>query len=85
VRCLALQPIDANLTTPTHDEAIAGGEVGAGGSSDTAFVVDPLGTMGSTAFAGEGFNSDIAGVFGDALNATATTANNVIDILPSLF
>jgi len=73
-----------NLTTPTYDVAVAGSEIGPSGSSDTAFVIDPLGTVGSTAFAGEGFNSDLAGVFGDALNATATTANNVIDILPSL-
>jgi hypothetical protein len=73
-----------NLTTPTHDEAIAGGEVGGGGSSDTAFVVDPVGTVGSTAFAGEGFNSDLAGVFGDALHAFANTANTLVDILPSL-
>jgi hypothetical protein len=74
-----------NLTTPTDDYAIAGSESGAGGSSDTAFVLDPSGTVGSSAIAGEGFNSDLAGVFGDALHATATTANNVIDILPSLF
>jgi hypothetical protein len=75
-----------NSTTATTDttEAIAGSQDGAGGSSDTAFVVDPFGTLGSSAFAGDGFNSDVAGVFGDALNATAITANNVIDILPSL-
>ncbi len=76
-----------NNTTPTTNpiEAIAGGGgTELGGSSDTAFVLDPSGTVGSTAFAGDGFNSDLAGVFGDALNATANTANNVVDILPSL-
>jgi hypothetical protein len=74
-----------NSTTPTTNitEALAGSGSGVGGSSDTAFVVDPLGTVGSTAFAGDGFNSDLAGVFGDALNATAITANNLVDILPT--
>jgi hypothetical protein len=77
-----------NLTTPVTglDEANAGGDGinPDGGSSDTAFVIDPFGTVGSTATAGLGFNSDLAGVFGDGLNATATTANNLVDILPSL-
>jgi hypothetical protein len=77
-----------NNTTPTTDttEAIAGGGPFAdvGGSSDTAFVVDPLGTLGSTATAGLGNNFDLAGVFGDDLNATATGANFLVDILPSL-
>jgi hypothetical protein len=73
-----------NVTTPTQDLAIAGSGSGAGGSSDTAFVLDPSGTVGSSAIAGEGFNSDLAGVFGDALHASATTASNLVDILPSL-
>ena len=73
-----------NVTTPTQDLAIAGSSTGTGGSSDTAFIFDPVGTVGSSAIAGEGFNSDIAGVFGDALHATATTASNLVDILPSL-
>jgi hypothetical protein len=75
-----------NVTTPTTtlDFAVAGGESGAGGSSDTAFIFDPVGTVGSTAVAGEGFNSDLAGVFGDGLNASATGANYLVDILPSL-
>jgi hypothetical protein len=75
-----------NVNTPTLDEAVAGsgGVPFVGGSSDTAFVVDPLGTVGSTAFAGHGFNFDLAGVFGDNLNAVANTANNLVDILPSL-
>jgi hypothetical protein len=71
-----------NLTTPTTP-----GDAGfaVGGSNDTAFVVDPLGTVGSTAVAGNpGFNFDLAGVFGDALQATANTAGNLVDILPSL-
>jgi hypothetical protein len=68
-----------NVTTPTSDEADA-----VGGSSDAAFVVAPVGTVFSTAFAGFGFNSDLAGVFGDALHASATTANFMVDILPSL-
>jgi hypothetical protein len=53
-------------------------------SNDTAIVVDPTGTEGSTAFAGEG-NFDLAAAFGDMLHASATELNNVIDILPSLF
>ena len=73
-----------NLTTPTEDFAVAGSETGVGGSNDTAFVVDPLGTVGSGAVAGEGFNFDLAGAFGDAHDATATTANFLVDILPSL-
>jgi hypothetical protein len=74
-----------NVNTPTDAEAFAGsGADFLGGSSDTAFVVDPLGTVGSLALAGDGFNSDLAGVFGDDLNAAATGANFVVDILPSL-
>jgi hypothetical protein len=73
-----------NLTTPTQDLAIAGSSTGTAGSSDTAFIFDPVGTVGSSAIAGEGFNSDLAGVFGDALHASATTASNLVDILPSL-
>jgi hypothetical protein len=74
-----------NVNTPTDDYALAGSYLnGAGGSNDTAFVIDPSGTMGSGALAGDGFNSDLAGVFGDAHDATATGANFVVDILPSL-
>jgi hypothetical protein len=74
-----------NVNTPTDAEAFAGsGSDFLGGSSDTAFVVDPLGTVGSLALAGDGFNSDLAGVFGDDLNAAATGANFLVDILPSL-
>ncbi|WP_428341324.1 hypothetical protein [Mycobacterium sp.] len=81
-----------NLSAPTTGltEAIAGGQPGIfgggiGGSSDNAFVIDPLGTVGSTATAGLGNNFDLAGVFGDALHATATSGSNVIDLLPTLF
>jgi hypothetical protein len=72
-----------NNTTPTIPvEAVAGGGVLAlGGSNDTAFVDDPSGTLGSTADAGFGFNSDLAAVFGDGFNATATGADNLFDIL----
>jgi hypothetical protein len=57
-----------NLTAPTTDltAAIAGY-----GSSDYAFVFDPLGTVGSSAHAEGTFglinNVDLAGVFGDML------------------
>lgn len=73
-----------NLSAPTSSltEALAGFQ----GSSDTnAFVFDPFGAVGSTADAGFGYNSDLAGVFGDALNATATTGSNLVDILPPSF
>jgi hypothetical protein len=76
-----------NLSAPTTNltEAVAGSTgLGLGGSSDTAFVIDPLGTLGSTALAGDGFNFDLAGAVGDSLNATAITASNLVDILPSL-
>jgi hypothetical protein len=73
----------ALTTNPT--EASAGGAATAlGGSTDVAFVADPSGIVGSTADAGLGYNFDLAGVFGDALNATATSANFMVDILPSL-
>jgi hypothetical protein len=77
-----------NLSTPTTNfaEAIAGGGLtGLGGSDDSAFVVDPFGTLGSDATAGLGNNFDLAGVSADNLHATATGANFVVDILPSLF
>jgi hypothetical protein len=74
-----------NVTTPTEDTADAGSFfVPFGGSNDTAFVVDPVGTLGSSAGAGDGFNFDLAGVFGDDLNALANTANDLVTILPSL-
>jgi hypothetical protein len=72
--------------TPTSSvvDAVAGGH-GLGGSNDLASVIDPLGTVGSTALAGAGFNSDIAAAFGDNLDAAAMTASNLVDILPTLF
>jgi hypothetical protein len=74
-----------NLNTPTNDIADAGTVTSfIGGSNDTAFVIDPLGTLGSAAVAGDGFNFDLAGALGDSWNATAITASNLVDILPSL-
>ena len=75
-----------NLSTPINAVAVAGGGgLGLGGSGDSAFVVDPFGTLGSSAVAGLGNNFDLAGALGDHLTATATGANFVVDILPSLF
>jgi hypothetical protein len=71
-----------NNTTPTSTEAIAGGGLSdLGGSNDFASVSDPSGTVGSTADAGLGFNSDLAAAFGDAFNAIATGGENLFDIL----
>jgi hypothetical protein len=50
-------------------------------SNDIAAVLDPLGTMGSEAFAGVG-NSDLAAVFGDGLTASVTEVSNMVDIAP---
>jgi hypothetical protein len=52
-------------------------------SDDIAAVIDPSGTAGSTAYAGEG-NFDFAAAFGDMLHADATEFNFLVDILPSL-
>jgi hypothetical protein len=52
-------------------------------SNDVAWVFDPFGTVGSSAFAGVG-NSDLAAVFGDMLTANAYGANDLVTILPSL-
>jgi hypothetical protein len=78
-----------NLTTPgASTEALAGISSGASGSGDTAFVIDPLASAGSFADAGGTSAApgdfDLAGTFGDALHATATGANYLFDILPSL-
>ena len=51
-------------------------------SNDIAFVFDPLGTLGSTALAGDG-NFDLAGVLADNLTATAV-GNFMVEILPLL-
>ena len=66
-------------------KAIAGGYFGVEtpSSNDVALVFDPAGTVGSTATAGDG-NFDLAAAFGDALQAVATEANDLITILPSL-
>jgi hypothetical protein len=76
-----------NLSTTTTGfiEAHAGGVGLVGGSDDSAFVVDPFGTLGSTADAGFGNNFDLAGALADNLAATATGSNFFVDILPSLF
>jgi hypothetical protein len=52
-------------------------------SDDIAAVIDPFGTVGSTAYAGEG-NFDLAAAFGDILDADATEFNFLVDIPPSL-
>jgi hypothetical protein len=52
-------------------------------SNDVAWVLDPFGTVGSTALAGDG-NADLAGVFGDNLAASAL-GNFMFDIVSALF
>jgi hypothetical protein len=52
-------------------------------SNDIAWVLDPFGTVGSTALAGDG-NVDLAGVFGDSLSASAL-GNFMYDIVSALF
>jgi hypothetical protein len=67
-----------NLTTPTTNvtDAIAGGGItGLGGSNDLAFIVDPFGTVGGFASAGDG-TFDLASVFGDNSSAAAGFAGN---------
>ena len=51
---------------------------------DTAMVIDPFGTAGSTASAGTG-DYDFAAAFGDMLHAMAVAVNDMITILPSLY
>jgi hypothetical protein len=53
-----------------------------GGSGDLAFVVDPLGTIGSEAFAGLGNNFDLAGVFGDNLIVDSVLSDFLFHIAP---
>jgi hypothetical protein len=53
-----------------------------GGSGDLAFVVDPLGTIGSEAFAGLGHNFDLAGVFGDNLIVDSVLSDFLVHIAP---
>jgi hypothetical protein len=54
-------------------------------SNDVATVFDPLGTMGSEAYAGGG-NFDLAAIFGDGFNTDlgAVGGNFLTDILPML-
>jgi hypothetical protein len=51
-------------------------------SNDIAMIFDPLGTVGSSAYAGGG-NFDLASVIGDTLHAAAE-GNFLTDILPML-
>ena len=67
------------------------GDVGGnfGGSNDIATILDPFGTMGDSVTAGASDtapgNFDLAAVLlADNLTATATGANFLVDILPSL-
>lgn len=52
-------------------------------SNDTAFVFDPFGTVGSSAFAGDGLNN-LAAVFADGLTANAYGGDDMLSILPML-
>lgn len=52
------------------------------GSGDTAFVVDPFGTIGSEAFAGFGGNFDLAGAWGDDLTVLSTLADFIFHVGP---
>jgi hypothetical protein len=70
-----------NLTAPTVDNIRADAIFG---SNDNAFVIDPSGTLGSSAISGDSGNFDLAGVFGDGLHAVATGGSNMVDILPAL-
>lgn len=69
-----------NFTTPTTNSVLA--LAGNNGFGDLAFVADPFGTLGSTAEAGMAHSFDLAGVFGDNLNALSTTADFLVHILP---
>ena len=51
-------------------------------TTDTAFVDDLFGQMGSTALAGLGNNFDLAGAVGDNLSAGAFGADFLAHILP---
>ncbi len=75
-----------NLSAPTAATTEAFARLGSG---DNAFVIDPLGTAGSSAEAGGVLggapgNFDLAGALGDMLHATAI-GSNMFEILPSLF
>jgi hypothetical protein len=65
--------------------AIGGGYFGVETDSnhDAAVVIDPFGTVGSTASAGTG-DYDFAAAFGDMLHAMAVAGNDMVSILPSL-
>jgi hypothetical protein len=68
-------------------QGVAGGGdpndvIGDGGSNDTAFTIDPFGTVGSDAVSGLGNNFDLAGVFGDDYVANAFATSDLVSILP---
>ncbi|HME79129.1 MAG TPA: hypothetical protein VKI00_26785 [Mycobacterium sp.] len=71
--------------------ADAGGNFGTGvtGNYDIATVFDPFGTVGSYADSGANAsdpgNYDFAGAFADDLQAIATGANYLFEVLPTLF
>jgi hypothetical protein len=83
--------VSPNAADPANfDSAISEGTgaVGTGnataidGSADSAFVFELLGLESSNATAGLGGDFDVAGALGEGLNATATGANFLFDILP---
>lgn len=72
-----------NLFASTTNTSVAwAGGVAGGSTNDLAFVVDPFGTVGSTATAGLGYNFDLAGALGDQLNALSSGADFVSHIAP---
>lgn len=71
-----------------NSSAFAGGEFGSAttGNYDLANVLDPFGTVGSTATAGAPGSYDLAAVlFQDAVTAVASGGDHISDILPDLF
>lgn len=54
-------------------------------NNDVALVLDPSGTAGSTALAGDGNNDLAAVLFADGLTANAAPGDHLVDILPTMF
>jgi hypothetical protein len=71
---------------PVNSFADAGGDGPSyPGDNDIAYVLDPFGTVGSTAIAGDPGNSDLAAVFGDGLTSSvATSGDYLYDFLSPL-
>jgi hypothetical protein len=69
----------------TNTTALAGNILSStiASSNDTAWVLDPFGTVGSSALAGDG-NVDLAAVFGDNLTASAL-GNFMYDLVSAFF